>query len=718
MGTFHPGRNAWRIAHADRASVLIDAGAFFGAVRAALRSARRSVFIIGWDLDSRTRLVGEDCATHDGWPVALRDFLTHLVRERRDLTVYLLAWDYAVLYALEREPFPSLKLGWNTPSRVRFRLDNALPLGASHHQKVIVVDDAVAFSGGLDLTIRRWDTRRHELDDPRRHDPADQPYRPFHDIQMMVDGDAARALGELARERWARATGEHVALGPGGARRFAPDGPSYCAPDGASWPHAVTPDFTDVDIAIARTLPEDRDQNEVREAEALFHDMIGRAERAIYIENQFLTCVPIAQALAKRMHEKPELELVMVAPHTPDTWLESHTMRNGRIRFLRALQQSGIGSRVRLVYPEVRQDERITHTMVHSKVMIIDDALLRVGSANLNNRSMGTDTECDLALEARSEDQRRDIETIRARLVADHCGVSEQEAAEAIRAGGLLHAADTLTARGHRLTPIDDGEPDAGEFADYIQVLADPERPIQSKEVLAGLLGDRFPRSKTALWVKLAAIPLAFLALAVAWQFPPLSNIASPEQIGPMLRALTDEPWAPLLVLGVYIVGGLISFPVLILIAATAAAFGPLTGLLYAATGSLASAVVTYAVGVALGRDSLRAVIGPRLKRVQRRIVNGGVLTIAAIRLIPIAPFTVVNLVAGASEIRIGAFVAGTILGMAPGILVMSALGHQLMRIISGPSAADVVLLAGVIALWLVLAGGVQIAVAKFGNRP
>src|SRR6186997_3108195 len=168
MGTFHPGRNVWRVAQANRAAMLVDAGAFFAAVRAALLQAQRSVFIVGWDLDSRTRLVGEDGAAPDGWPETLRELLTRLVGERRDLTVHLLAWDYAVLYALEREPFPSLKLGWNTPARVRFQLDNALPLGASHHQKIIVIDDALAFSGGLDLTIRRWDTSRHELDNPRR----------------------------------------------------------------------------------------------------------------------------------------------------------------------------------------------------------------------------------------------------------------------------------------------------------------------------------------------------------------------------------------------------------------------------------------------------------------------------------------------------------------------------------------------------------------------
>ncbi len=639
MGIFHPGRNVWRVERARRAAMQIDAGAYFGAVREALLQARCRVFIVGWDLDSRTCLVGEDCAAHDGWPVTLREFLVRLVDERPELTIHLLTWDFAVLYALEREPFPSLKLGWNTPSRIRFRLDNALPVGASHHQKIIVVDDALAFSGGLDLTVRRWDTCRHDIDNPHRCDPAGQPYRPFHDVQMVVDGPAARALAEIARERWARATGERIPL----------------RPTGSPWPQ-VAPDFTGVNIAIARTLPEHEDQREVREVETLFGDMIAAAERMIYIENQFLTCAAMANALARRLREKPALEAVIVAPHTPDTWLESHTMRNGRIRFLHTLQAAGVGERVRLVYPEVRDGARVTHTMVHSKVMIIDDRLLRIGSANLNNRSMGTDTECDLALEAQNEAERAAIRHARARLLADHCGVSPAAAAQAIASGSLIRAAETLSGRGHALHAIDDGEPDQGELAEYIEGLADPERPIQPPEVIAGLLGDRFPRRKTAMWLKLALIPLAFIALTVAWQFPPLSDIASPEKIGPMLRALAEEPWAPLLVMGVYIVGGLIAFPVLILIAATAATFGPVAGLAYAAAGSLASAAVTYAVGLALGRDTLRSVIGPRLKRVQRRIVSGGVLAIAAIRLVPIAPFTVVNLVAGASDIRFGAF--------------------------------------------------------------
>jgi phospholipase D1/2 len=702
MGTLRQGHNAWRIEEAGRASILIDASSYFSAVRSALKQAQRNVFIIGWDLDSRTQLVGSDCEANDGWPVNLRDFLTRLVAERPHLTVHLLAWDYAVLYALEREPFPSLKLGWNTPSRVRFRLDNVLPVGASHHQKVVVIDDAVAFSGGLDLTIRRWDTNSHQVDDPHRRDPAGKPYPPFHDVQMVVDGNAARALAELARERWARATGERVP----------------CEQIGSPWPHDVAPDLSNASIAIARTLPAHGDLPEVREVETLFHDMIATAERSLYIENQFLTSAPIAEALARRMVEQQELEAVIVAPHTPTGWLEAHTMRNGRIRFMRILRNAGVSQRVRLLYPEVRDGQNVTHTMVHSKVMIVDDRLLRVGSANMNNRSMGTDTECDLAIEADCDAQAGAIRAIRARLLGDHCGVPEEVAARAIERGSLIGAAETLSSRGHRLLAIDDGEPDHGELAEYIEGLADPERPIQSREIIAGLLGERFPRRTPFVLLKLAAFATVFVSLTVAWHYPPLSTLANPGEIGPMLRSLAAEPWAPLLVMGIYLVGGLIAFPITVLIAATAAAFGPVAGLAYATAGALLSAIITYAVGVVLGRDTLQGVLGPRLKRVQRKIVSGGVLAVAAIRLVPLAPFTVVNLVAGASEVKLGVYVAGTLLGMAPGLIVMSALGHQFVRILSEPKPGEFAVLFGVLLLWLAVAGCVQLIVAKFGNKP
>src|SRR6266511_1378988 len=87
------GRNVWRLEHADRMAVLIDGAAFFRAVREALRNAQRSVFIVGWDLHSRARLVGETDAADDGYPAEFADLLAALVRERRDLVVHLLLWE-------------------------------------------------------------------------------------------------------------------------------------------------------------------------------------------------------------------------------------------------------------------------------------------------------------------------------------------------------------------------------------------------------------------------------------------------------------------------------------------------------------------------------------------------------------------------------------------------------------------------------------------------
>src|SRR5262245_18602242 len=273
MSFLRPKHNVWRIERASRAAVLIDAAAFFDAVRGACLKAERSVLVVGWDIDSRTQLVGDSGTAADGYASGFADFLTELVATRPDLRVDLLLWDYSLLYAGEREPLPRLSLGWRTPDRITLCIDNSVPFGSSQHQKLVVVDDAVAFSGGLDLTIRRWDTTAHSAENRHRVDPHGRPYRPFHDVQMMVDDDAARALALLARERWCRAHG----------------GPPEVEPHGDPWPEIVRPDFTDVEIGIARTQPRFDHEEPVYEAETLFADSIDRAEREIYIENQFLS---------------------------------------------------------------------------------------------------------------------------------------------------------------------------------------------------------------------------------------------------------------------------------------------------------------------------------------------------------------------------------------------------------------------------------------------
>lgn len=730
----------WKVERARRAAVLIDGAAFFAAVREAFLQARHTIFIVGWDIDSRTELMGEQPPT-DGFPTSFAVFLTELVARRPQLQVHLLLWDYSLVYAHEREPLPRLSLNWQMPPQVTFCLDSTVPFGSSQHQKLVVVDDALAFSGGLDLTIRRWDTNRHEPDNARRVDPAGEPYRPFHDVQMMVDGDAARALALLARARWCHANG----------------GEPQVRPQGAPWPESVEPDFTDIDIAIARTQPRYHREEEVREAEALFIDSIARAERTIYIENQFMTSGVVASALARRLRERPELEVVMVAPRSHDSFVERRTMRNGRIRFWRTVKAAG-GDRVRLLFPSIEKHGQSTYTMIHSKVMVVDDWFLRVGSANLNNRSMGADTECDLAIQAASDRDRAAITGLRNRLLGEHCGVSAEEVAAALAGSdSLVHVADQLCGNGHCLSAIDDGQPDRALFSRLAERVADPARPLRLGRLAGRLLprllfhGSRTIGHQLARREKrhaarrreadagraaayregspeqegilgraglLVAGALALIALlTLAWQFTGLKEFAQPTQIRGMLEDAQGEPWALVLVVGLFLLGGAVAFPVTILILATAAVFGPWWGMLYAAVGVAASAGAMFALGARFGQEVPSRLLGERWDRLRDRLQRRGLLAVVALRVVPVAPFSLINLAAGAASIRFVDFVLGTLIGMGPGLAAIALMGDRIAKVLADPSAGQIAVLALCVAVWIGLSFGAQAIVSRLGER-
>ena len=164
-----PGKTCWRIEHAQRLSVIVDAADYFKTIRVAIRQARHTVMLIGWDFDTRIKLDPLDGSTDV--PNRLGKFLSWAVKRRPDLTIYILKWDLGMVQALGRGATPMLVFDWMTNSRIRFKLDHAHPPGATHHQKIVVIDDALAFCGGIDMTADRWDTREHRDEDPHRTRP-------------------------------------------------------------------------------------------------------------------------------------------------------------------------------------------------------------------------------------------------------------------------------------------------------------------------------------------------------------------------------------------------------------------------------------------------------------------------------------------------------------------------------------------------------------------
>lgn len=391
----------------------MENGTYFKALRSALLKARRSVVVLGWQFDPRTRLDVESAIDEHSDQVG--HLLRMMVKTRPELDVRLLIWKSPLLIAASQGFFPHRAQAWFRKRMVELRLDPFVPLGACHHQKVVIIDDAVAFCGGGDISVDRWDSEEHLDDDPRRCQPSGLIAPPRHEVMCVMDGLAALALGDLARERWRRATGEETVVEPG---------------EGDAWPDGVEPDLLDTPVAIARTEP-GRGEAEVRENEALHLDLIGRAKRLIYMENQYFTSPKIASALAARLAEWDGPEVVLVSTGGSPSWFDRMTMDTARSEVLYRLEQADRNNRFFAYTPHTSGGDRI---IVHSKMTIIDDEILRIGSTNLNNRSFGFDTECDVAAAPMTEEGRAAITRYRHRTMGHWIGVSTEAfaAAEAL----------------------------------------------------------------------------------------------------------------------------------------------------------------------------------------------------------------------------------------------------------------------------------------------
>ena len=690
------------LTRASRASLLVDGARYFGALRAALLKAERSVFVVGWDVDSRTMLRGAT-APDDGAPETLGPFLEWLAQRRPELEIHILLWDYSALYAAEREPLPRLQLDWRTPANVNVCLDDELPLGASHHEKLVVVDDSVAFCGGLDVTIRRWDTCEHRVEHPDRKDPSGEPYEPFHDAMLLVEGETASWLGERARARWTAATGgETPPMEPGRD----------------VWPDQVKADLEDVPIASVRTASAHGDRPALREIEAAYLEAIATAERSIYIENQYLTAGTIASALATRLAFRPRLEVIVVCPRMPGGWLEAQTMGIGRRHFLAQLGSERRRGRLRVFCPwsaagEKADAERVD-IMVHAKLMIVDDRQLHIGSANLANRSMGVDTECNLVVQGGTPAHREAIRDCRRRLLAEHLGVpiDTLAAAEDAADGSLTAAIERLDATDRGLAPLAEEDIDIEPWVEPLKGLADPERPLAAKkfvETVAGNLFDGEPSDDGGGRVKRLLAAAAIIGgLVIAWRLTALSEWADPARLGSILEGFSASPWAVPAILAAFVIGSLIVFPVTILVLATSIALGPWSGFVWAFVGCLLGATASFFVGRLLGRRSIRRLVGHGLDRVMQKLRRGGIMPVMVIRNLPVAPFTVINVLAGASAIRFRDYLVGTALGMGPGVAAVTLLGDRLKGVLENPTFANVGLLTLAIALWIGLALGLQ----------
>jgi phosphatidylserine/phosphatidylglycerophosphate/cardiolipin synthase-like enzyme len=476
---FRPGANCWRVERADEFSIIVDADDYFTAIRGAMAAARRSIFLVGWDFDAGTTLGQPD--VDDGAPRKVGDFIIWLVRQNPNLEIRILLWSPALLLSWMRPSNLPYLLRWKWHPRISVRLDGRHPVGSSHHQKMLVVDDEIAFCGGIDVTLDRWDTRDHLDNNPMRRRPSGTSYGPWHDASTMFTGNAAHALGELCRVRWLRAGGSKVPwVGTGGLKS-----PRVTA--GLS--------FGPIDLAIVRTEPRHLSEGAVTEIEKLYVDMIFAARKLIYAESQYFASRTVAQAIARRLAEPDGPEVIIVNPLMSDNWLGALAMDTARARLRESLRRHDPNGRFRMYHPVTATGQPI---YVHSKLMIIDDEVVRVGSSNINNRSMRFDRECDVALEASGSEQVRAwIATLRTDLIAEHLGTSENAVlSEYAQSRSMIMAIEKLRKPRQRRTLIPYQTPPITDLEKWLadNEILDPEgpeelfEPIENRGLFRGLL--------------------------------------------------------------------------------------------------------------------------------------------------------------------------------------------------------------------------------------
>jgi phospholipase D1/2 len=446
-----PGRNCWtENAAVEACGLLVDAREYYRALYHAARRAKRYIYIAGWKFNSDVRLLRGEDAEEAGEEAEFLPFLKRLCEENRDLRIYILAWNYSFVFSWEWE--------WNLTSkfsdadgRMQFRFDSEHAVVATHHQKFVVVDGHVAFVGGLDINRDDWDDRDHRLDHPSRVMDVGEDAHPYHDIQSVLVGPVAQEVARYFKTRWDTAGHEPFEI-----------------PEPIAFPyeHLGIP-IKATRAALSRNQPMTlTNSTSILEIRQLYLDAIAAAEESIYIENQYFTSHAVADALIARMRQpdRPTLEIVVILPRNLPAMTESVALEPLRLRLLDTIPSVAreTGHRLGIYYSAAGSSKSGVEiaTLIHSKLMTVDDRFLTIGSANTSNRSMELDTELNVTWEAtgpQDAELMASIRAARANLLAEHCGkLDRPEVLHNLeRTHGLVEYLDQLAREpGNRLQPL------------------------------------------------------------------------------------------------------------------------------------------------------------------------------------------------------------------------------------------------------------------------
>jgi len=692
---------------AESLAFLPDSASYYAALADIFPRAQHRILIVGWGVDDRVQLVrGKETGGSDSG--SLGELLTTLAETSPGLQIQVCAWHSPVFFSADHHISDSFQQAVARLPNLTLSLVPSASGFNSRHEKYVIVDDVLAFVGGIDLTHNRWDTEQHLATHEGRVNPEGERYTPYHDMQVALSGPIVHDLYTIV---------SHDLELHG----------DWSPVDHALWPEGleIAAHNTPVMLALTRSDP-DPEQNNTHQIKEVYHAMINAASKFIYIEDQYFSSDSVTRAVSQQLQREDGPEVIIVMPRELPDALGRLTMGVSASMHLAKLMESDLHGRLG-IFNMVSPDDPDVDVKVHSKLMLVDGRYLTIGSANINQRSFNFDVELNIVLDAQESDSPNCVQELEDRMLAQRAGLSVGEWRQEVEGHGNSKCA-AMRERAHNWSGLQQGQDflTPGTVPHEVMDYFDMDHAPPAETVLHKMSQStaREVSSRIKKLILTAALAVGLIGVVFFLSRTDIRSALDIDVSFDQLMHGIDElsesrpVVAGLLTVGVFWLAISLFITITVPIVFFSAVHGPWWGILFSSLGVLSGGAIYFALGLLL-HDSKRLgkfKLVRRAKEQLEKVKPYGTWAVAVSRMIPSGPFLVVNFVTGAVGFTPRQFVTGSLIGLLPGIVALSLFGEAIRNVFTNPSILSVTWFVVLVAAYFLVVNGALYIVKKIAG--
>lgn len=644
--------------NAEQLRVIHTVDEYYETFYKAAKKAEKRICIAGWHFHYDTRLIINEDKT-----VVLLDFLKELTEEKPNLNIYISIWDASIIYDMHRE-IPKAKKEFANVKNVHFQLVSDDTPISSVHEKYVVIDDYLTLISGMDLTKERWDTREHKPHDERRM-AYGKEYPPYFDISAVITGKVSQTFGSFFQKRWHHYGGDELKdISP---NQFSLD---------------IEPHFTNIDIDIIRTqTPSDVELSPLSEIKESYINAIKSAKKYIFIENQYFGSETIQDLIIEQLENQKDLEVIVIVSDYPSGKIEEITLTQQNHLFLKRLKNFEHSDRILVAACHIKNWQEKIH--LHSKLLVVDDNFITLGSANVANRSFNYDAEINISF---TSDDKETMQNIMLERIAEYLQIPAKKIKESWdKHNSLIKAVEENNNQDYKLKAIEPKLNDnllSNTASSLALDFANPGGKKESTKVFYTLMH----RVSNIIFNRItaSAIVIAVLGLVVFSVYTSY-GIEVKEYFYRIEEFAKNSPEIVSfgLVVLLYIVLTLMFIPLVVPITGSVVVFGLIKGSIYSLISLLIAGSIYYLAGrIAAKNKTIDNIPYSNIRNTLKVLKKHSIIAVIMTRFLPSGPFVMVNFFTGAVKIPYKNFILGSFIGLLPGLVSFITLGHSVKNLI------------------------------------